>query len=63
MTVKMVSASTANWENGMTSSWYFPPNQLNGVAATTPSILETSPTKEIGTIPANPLAFIVTIRL
>ena len=63
MTVKMVSASTANWEKGITSSWYFPPYQLKGVAATTPSILETSPTKEIGTIPANPLAFIVTIRL
>ena len=34
-----------------------------GGAATTPSSLETSPTKEIGTIPANPLAFIVMIRL
>ena len=61
--VKTVSGSTPNWAKGIVSSPYFPPYQLKGVAATTPSIAATSATRVIGTIPANPCEFIVMIRL
>ena len=63
MTLKTESGSTPNCANGIISSLYLPPYQLNGVAATTPSSAATSLTLAIGTMPANPLALSVTIRL
>src|ERR671921_1062109 len=61
--VKMVAGSTPNCAKGIVSSPYFPPYQLKGVAATTPSIAATSATRVMGSTPANPCEFIVTIRL
>ena len=61
--MKIVSASTPNWANGIVSSLYLPPYQRNGEAATTPSIAAISRTRAIGTMPANPCEFIVMSRL
>src|SRR5687767_11245701 len=61
--VKMVEGSTPNCAKGIVSSPYFPPYQLKGEAAITPSIAATSATRVMGIVPANPCEFIVMIRL